>query len=268
MSSPISAASERSEPTWSNQQFVELAERMARAAGTLIRDGLNRSRTLETKSSGTDLVTEMDKAAEHLIVSMIHAERPQDGVLGEEGASSEGTSGVIWVIDPIDGTTNYVYRHPLFSVSIGVQFNGVTIAGAVAAPMLDEVFTATRGGGATCNGLPLQVTAERNISHALVGTGFAYTPEFRVVQGARVARLLPRIREIRRGGSAALDLCFVAAGRLDAYYEDGLQPWDECAGLLIALEAGAVFTRLDLHRQVLVVSTPGVFDDLVANLTD
>jgi myo-inositol-1(or 4)-monophosphatase len=251
-----------------NQQLRELAERMAQAAGALILNGLNDARRLDTKSSGTDLVTEMDQAAEALIVSMIHAERPNDGVLGEEGASDPGTSGVRWVIDPIDGTTNYVYRHPFFSVSIGVERDGVTVAGAVAIPMLNELYSAVLGGGATRNDQPISVSAETDITHALVGTGFAYKPEFRAIQGHRVSRLLPAIREIRRGGSAAIDLCFVADGRLDAYYEDGLNPWDECAGLLIAHEAGARSTRLPLNREVLVVGSPGVFDDLVALLPD
>jgi myo-inositol-1(or 4)-monophosphatase len=252
---------------WTNEQLVELATRIALSAGELIREGLNRPRVLDTKSSGTDLVTEMDKAAEELIVSMIHAERPDDGLLGEEGTSQPGSSGVRWVIDPIDGTTNYVYRHPFFSVSIGVERNGVTVAGAVAIPMLNEIYTATLHGGAFRNGERIGVSSETAVSKALVGTGFAYMPQFRAIQGERVSRLLPQIREIRRGGSAAIDLCFVADGRLDAYYEDGLNPWDECAGLLIAQEAGARFARIPLNREVLVVGCPGTFDQLIALLS-
>jgi myo-inositol-1(or 4)-monophosphatase len=248
---------------WTNEQLRALAERMANAAGELILTGLNETRTLDTKSSGTDLVTEMDKASEALIVAMIDAERPGDGILGEEGTSREGTTGVRWVIDPIDGTTNYVYRHPLFSVSIGVERDGVTVAGAVAAPMLNDLYSAAVGGGAFRNGTRIRVTAETDITKALVGTGFAYKPEIRATQGARVAALLPQIREIRRGGSAAIDLCFVADGRMDAYYEDGLNPWDESAGLLIASEAGAVHTRLPGGREILVVGAPGVFEKLV-----
>ncbi len=244
--------------------LLALAQRMAMAAGSLILEGLHRERTLDTKSSGTDLVTEMDKAAEALIVSMIDEERPHDGILGEEGTSRTGTSGVRWVIDPIDGTTNYVYRHPFFSVSIGAEQDGVTVAGAVAIPMLDDLYTAVLGGGAFRNGVPIRATSETDISKALVGTGFAYKPEIRSIQGTRAATLLPQIREIRRGGSAAIDLCFVADGRMDAYYEDGLNPWDESAGLLIAAEAGAVHTRLQRNREILVVAAPGVFDQLVA----
>ena len=239
-------------------ELLELAAKMARDAGSLIAEALQRTRTLETKSSGTDLVTEMDRAAEQLIVSMIDAERSDDGILGEEGTSRPGTNGVRWLIDPIDGTTNYVYRHPLFSVSVGVQVDGITVAGAVSAPMLGDLYTAVLGGGAFRNGQPIHVSGQSQLSHSLIGTGFAYLAEIRAIQGQRLAYMLPRIREIRRGGSAAIDLCFVADGRLDAYFEDGLQPWDECAGLLIAAEAGAVHTRLQLHREVLLASSPAI----------
>lgn len=215
-----------------------------------------RERTLTLKSSDTDLVTEMDAAAEQLIVSAIETHRPDDGILGEEGTSRPGTSGVRWVIDPIDGTTNYVYRHPLFCVSIGVEVNGVGVAGAVCAPMLGDTYTGRLGGGAFRNGQPISVSAETELGKALVGTGFAYLSEYRAHQGRRLAGLAAQIRDLRRGGSAALDLCFLADGRLDAYYEDGLNPWDECAGLVIATEAGAVFSRLDLHRSTLVGANP------------
>jgi myo-inositol-1(or 4)-monophosphatase len=249
-------------------ELLDLATRMAEAAGSLIADGLQRVRTLDTKSSGTDLVTEMDRASEQLIVSMIEAERPDDGILGEEGTSRQGTNGVRWLIDPIDGTTNYVYRHPLFSVSIGVQVDEVTVAGAVNAPMIGDLYTGVLGGGAFRNGHPIRVSEQTQLSHSLIGTGFAYIPEIRAIQGQRLAYMLPRIREIRRGGSAAIDLCFVADGRLDAYFEDGLQPWDECAGLLIAAEAGAVHTRLQLHREVLLASSPAIAASLEQLIVD
>ncbi len=249
-------------------ELLDLATRIAVTAGELIADGLHRTRTLDTKSSGTDLVTEMDKASEELIVSLINAERPDDGFLGEEGTSRTGTSGVRWVVDPIDGTTNYVYRHPFFSVSVGVEVDGITVAGAVSAPMLGDLYTGVLGGGAFRNGNRIGVSGMTDMSHALIGTGFAYLPEIRAIQGARLATVLPHIREIRRAGSAAIDLCFVADGRLDGYFEDGLQPWDECAGLLIAAEAGAAHTRLPLHREVLLVSNPSLLGPLAALLTD
>jgi myo-inositol-1(or 4)-monophosphatase len=245
-------------------ELLDLATRIAVAAGDLIARGLNGTRQLDTKSSGTDLVTEMDRAAEQLIVSMIDAERPHDGILGEEGTSRAGSTGVRWVVDPIDGTTNYVYRHPLFSVSVGVEVNGITVAGAVNVPMLGDTYTAVLGGGAARNGQPIRVSGLRDVSRGLIGTGFSYLPEVRAVQGARIARMLPNIREIRRGGSAAIDLCFVADGRLDAYFEDGLWPWDECAGLLIAHEAGATHTRLAIGgREILLTTTPDLLSPLV-----
>jgi myo-inositol-1(or 4)-monophosphatase len=251
---------------WSDQQLCDFAARMAQAAGDLVGGALQNVRTIDTKSSGTDFVTEMDRAAEALLLSMIDAERPDDGILGEEGSSRPGTSGIRWVVDPIDGTTNYVYRHPLFSVSVGCERNGIGVAGAVAVPMLRELFTGWLGGGAYCNGKPIKVTDETVLSKTLVGTGFAYLPEPRAAQGRRLAALLGDIGEMRRGGSAAIDLCFVAAARLDAYYQDGLQPWDECAGLVIAAEAGASITRLAMSEEVLLVSNPGVHDQLADRL--
>ncbi len=248
-------------------ELLDLASRIAVQAGELIAEGLHRVRTLDTKSSGTDLVTEMDKASEKLIVSLIDAERPDDGIIGEEGTSRAGTSGVRWVVDPIDGTTNYVYRHPFFSVSIGVQVDGVTVAGAVSAPMLRDVYTGVLGGGAFRNGTPISVSGLTDVAHALVGTGFSYSSEIRALQGARLTTVLPHIREIRRAGSAAIDLCFVADGRLDAYFEDGLQPWDECAGLLIAAEAGAIHMRLPQLRNTLLVSTPALLTPLESLLS-
>ncbi len=239
-------------------ELLSLATQWANQAGALIREGLMRERTLSLKSSDTDLVTEMDAAAEQMIVAAIDEHRPADGILGEEGTSREGTSGIRWVIDPIDGTTNYVYRHPMFCVSIGVEIDGVGVAGAICAPMLGETYTARLGGGAFRDGQPIRVTSETLLSKALVGTGFAYTSEYRAYQGRRVASLAPQLRDLRRGGSAALDLCFVADGRLDAYYEDGLNPWDECAGLVIATEAGAIFSRVELHRPTIVVGNPAI----------
>ncbi len=243
-------------PPPSPAALLELAARLATAAGRQSLDGLHRTRTLDTKSSDTDMVTEMDKAAEALIVAGIDAERPDDGVLGEEGSSRPGTSGVRWVIDPIDGTTNYVYRHPFWSVSIGVEFNGITVAGAVAVPMLDEIYTASKGGGAFRNGVPITVSTQTILAQSLIGTGFAYSADIRARQGAMVATLLPEVRDIRRGGSAAIDLCFVADGRLDAYVEDGLNPWDECAGSLIVSEAGGIVTVLDVGRGTHCAANP------------
>jgi myo-inositol-1(or 4)-monophosphatase len=226
--------------------LVELAADVARRAVRLLLEGRGRARLrVETKVSATDMVSDMDRASEHLIVTALLAERPDDGIVGEEGSASPGTSGLRWVIDPLDGTTNYLYDHPGWAVSIAAEDAGGTIAGVVADGVHDEMFTATRGGGARRDGAPVACSAASDLATALVGTGFAYTAAGRRAQGAVVARLLPRVRDIRRMGAAAVDLCSVACGRLDAYYERGLAPWDLAAGALVAAEAGAVVAALD-----------------------
>jgi myo-inositol-1(or 4)-monophosphatase len=196
-----------------------------------------------TKSSPTDVVTEMDHAAEKLITERLRAQRPRDAFLGEEGGES-GRGRVRWIIDPLDGTVNYLYGLPDWAVSIAAEVDGTPVAGVVAVPALDEVFTAISGEGAwlLAGGEP-RVTLRCNtgirLAEALVGTGFGYAAARRAVQGEVVAAVLPRVRDIRRGGSAAVDLCSVAAGRLDAFYERGLNHWDYAAGGLVATEAGA-----------------------------
>lgn len=262
MSSPFPSPTSDPSPA----ELLSLAARLASEAGALALDGLHRTRTLDTKSSVTDMVTEMDRACEALIVSALRAARPDDGIVGEEGADHEGTSGVRWFIDPIDGTTNYVYRHPLWAVSVGAELHGRRVAGAVALPMLGELFTAGKGLGAFRNGDPIIVSAQTDMGKALVGTGFAYVPEIRARQGRIVAELLPEVRDLRRGGSAAADLCFVACGRLDAYFEDGIQSWDACAGALIAEEAGAVVSVLPLDRGTHCAANPTLHATLSARL--
>jgi myo-inositol-1(or 4)-monophosphatase len=228
------------------EELLDLATGLARRAGTLLLDGLSRARsTVDTKSTGTDMVTEMDRASERLVVDGIVAARPDDAILGEEGTDRAGTSGVRWVVDPLDGTTNYLYAHPGFAVSIGVQIDGTTVAGVVDAPLEGDVFTATLGGGAFRNGSRIATSTEVDLSRALVATGFGYRPERRQLQASVLARIIPHVRDIRRMGAAAVDLCSVACGRDDAYYERGLQPWDHVAGALIAREAGAVVGHLD-----------------------
>ena len=196
-----------------------------------------------TKSSPTDVVTEMDRAAEALITGRLRAQRPGDAFLGEEGGES-GRGRVRWIIDPLDGTVNYLYGLPDWAVSIAAEVDGAPVAGVVAAPARDEIFTAVSGGGAWLRaGDEPPVTQRCNtgvpLAQALVATGFGYAAARRAVQGEVVAAVLPRVRDIRRGGSAAVDLCSVAAGRLDAFYERGLNHWDYAAGGLIATEAGA-----------------------------
>jgi myo-inositol-1(or 4)-monophosphatase len=231
------------------QQLLGLAlEVAAEAQGLILRSAARTDLAMTRKSSATDLVTEIDHAVEALIVDRLLEARPDDGVLGEEGGDRVGHSGVRWVIDPIDGTTNFVYRIPSFAVSIAAVADGVALAGVVAIPSLGETFAASRGGGARCNGEPIAVSGETDLRLALVATGFSYDSVRRGEQGRVVAALLPGIRDIRRMGAASVDLCSVACGRVDGYYETGLAPWDHAAGALIASEAGAVVS--DLHGGV------------------
>ena len=205
---------------------------------------------VDVKSSPVDVVTAVDKASEALIVGRLLGARPEDGVLGEEGAARAGASGVRWVIDPIDGTVNFLYDLPAYSVSIAAEVDGEVVAGVVLNVATGDLFTATRGGGAHLSSPgrpePVRLTGSNpaSLEQTLVATGFGYRVEQRRVQGAVVAALLPRVRDIRRFGSSALDLCAAAAGRTDAYYELDLNPWDHSAGALVAAEAGLVVTGL------------------------
>ena len=236
-----------------------LAERLAFAAGTQALTGrrslgVGQPALHDTKSTITDPVTEFDRAAEALIVGELRRLRPDDGIVGEEGADVVGTSGIDWHLDPIDGTVNFVYDLPMWCTSVAAVDAEGSVAGAVYAPVLGEMFSAARGGGATLDGVPVANSEPISLEMALIGTGFSYLPERRRAQGARVAAMIPHVRDIRRYGSAALDLCLAACGRLDAYFEEHLNTWDLAAGVLIAAEAGAVTT--DLHGGP--VSTSGV----------
>jgi myo-inositol-1(or 4)-monophosphatase len=221
-------------------ELLELALEAAARAGALLRDGRPGDLGVAaTKSSAVDVVTEMDLASEQLITGYLSERRPDDGFLGEEGASVEGTSGVRWVIDPLDGTVNYLYGLPGWAVSIAAEYEGESVVGVVEAPPRGETFRAALGHGAFLNARPLHCRPSPPLGEALVGTGFNYVAERRAAQAALVAQLMPRVRDIRRSGSAAIDLCDVAAGRLDAFYERGLHAWDRAAGDVIAREAGA-----------------------------
>jgi myo-inositol-1(or 4)-monophosphatase len=224
-------------------ELTVLATRLAAEAGAFLLAGVDLPREqISTKSSGTDMVSEMDKGAEDLLVQGIRDARPHDGILGEEGTSTEGTSGVKWVIDPLDGTTNYLYGNPQWSVSVGVEIDGVPVVGVVEAPTLRETFVGTWGRGATRNGVAIAASGCSDPSLALVASGFGYSASRRVWQGGVVSNIAALVRDIRRGGSAALDLAFVASGRLDAYYETGLNAWDMCAGIVLVREAGGIVT--------------------------
>jgi len=225
--------------------LVRLAEHLAADVGQeVVRHRARGMGEVLTKSSSTDMVTEVDKAAEALIVAALRAARPQDGLVGEEGSSIEGTSGIRWLIDPIDGTTNFLYGLPAWGISIAAADEDGPIAGAVAVPSLGELFSAARGHGAHRDGEVIRCSDKADLATALVGTGFSYQPARRAEQGMVLSALLPRVRDIRRFGAASTDLCFVASGRLDVYYEAGLAPWDLAAGEIIAREAGAALSDL------------------------
>jgi myo-inositol-1(or 4)-monophosphatase len=229
----------------------DLAARVARAAGRLVVDDRPADLGVVSKSSATDPVTEMDQRSQELIVRLLADERPDDAVLGEEEGGATGTSGLTWVVDPIDGTVNYLYGIPSYAVSVAVVTGDPTrpgrwqaVAGAVFNPETDELFSAHLGGGARLTSprgnRTLRATGATDLGLALVGTGFGYAASMRARQAALLVDLLPQVRDIRRHGGAALDLCGLAAGRLDAYYEAALNPWDRAAGELVAREAGAV----------------------------
>jgi myo-inositol-1(or 4)-monophosphatase len=217
-----------------------LAERLARAAGALQRARYETAIEIRTKSASIDLVTEVDHACEAMIVEGLAQERPDDAILAEEGRGEDHPDARWrWIIDPIDGTTNYAHGYPRFCVSIGVECEGIRTVGVVYDPLLDELFCAVRGNGARLNGTPIRVSAEAELGNALVATGFAY--DVRRSAQDNIGHFIAFVKEsraIRRDGSAALDLCYVAAGRFDGYWEIKLHPWDVAAGLLMVDEAG------------------------------
>jgi myo-inositol-1(or 4)-monophosphatase len=210
------------------------------------------------------MVSDADRDAEALIRDLLARERPDDGLLGEEGSSSEGSSGRRWVVDPLDGTTNYLYRFPAWVVSIALEDGEDAAVGVVHDPLRQETFTATRGGGARLDGAPIAVSATASLDTALIATGFGYEAQRRAAQAEVLAQVLPRVRDVRRAGAAALDLCMVACGRVDGYYERGLNRWDWSAGLLVASEAGASVRSLPGEPFGLLAATPLVADGLAA----
>ena len=251
--------------------LVRLASAVAQEAGELLLARHGRVGVVQTKSSPSDVVTEMDHAAEALIRDRLLAARPEDAILGEEGGQT-GAGPVRWIVDPIDGTVNYLYQLPGWAVSVAAEVGGVVVAGAVCVPLQRCTFTATLGGGAWLESAwdsnsPRRLSCNREValSDALVATGFGYASAQRADQGRVVAAVLPRVRDIRRAGVAAVDLCSVAAGRVDAYYERGLHYWDIAAGGLIAREAGAVTGDLrggEAGEAMVLAAAPGLFSEL------
>lgn len=223
-----------------------------------------------TKSSAVDVVTAADREVEALIRDRLASARPADGFFGEESGAAASTSGVTWIVDPIDGTVNYLFGLPMYSVSIAavegepVPGRWKALAGCVVNPATGELFAASRGAGSTLNGHRLELGSAATLAEALIATGFSYSEDRRRRQGAMIARLLPQLRDLRRLGSAALDICFVAAGRLDAFFENYLSPWDYAAAALIAEEAGARVHLAASGR--ITVAHPDLLGPLVAAL--
>lgn len=229
-------------------QLLGLAVEVARAGGELLLERFQRGRepALASKTSPTDLVSEADLASERMIRERLAAARPDDAFLGEEEGGAEGSSGLTWVVDPLDGTVNFLFGVPQWCVSVAVRDEAGELAGAVFDPCRDELFCATRDGAPLCNGAPLLQPARRceDLAQALVATGFAYDAGVRAAQAEVFAGLIPRVRDIRRFGSAALDLAWTAAGRYDAYFERTVKPWDIAAGVLVCRRAGLVVRDL------------------------
>lgn len=257
--------------------LLTIAISVAEEAGALVRDQRpDRVDVAHTKSSDVDVVTEMDTRAEALLIDRLMAARPDDGVLGEEGGLRAGGSGITWVIDPIDATVNYLYGVGHYAVSVAAVEGEPDpqgwrqIAGCVYDPVADRRYYAADGAGAFLDGRPLPGPRQAVLARALIGTGFGYLAERRAHQARVLTRVLPRVRDIRRLGCAALDLCYIGAGLLDGYYERGLNPWDQAAGALIAREAGAVVSgphaRLP-SREMVIAAGPSLHAEL-ADLLD
>ena len=250
-------------------ELLNLAESIALKAGSLL---VNRPSKfdLDEKSGVFDFATQMDHESEKLIVSEILAARPDDGLIGEEGANRESKSGVTWVIDPIDGTVNYLYDIPGWCISIAAKDRDGGLAGVVYSPATQSLWKAHRGGGAFLNGNPIKCNDPVALNRALVGSGFAYDLEKRKIQAALIARLLPEIRDLRRLGACAVDMCHVASGSLDAYFEAGVNEWDYAAAGLIATEAGAMIS-IDKgiwngEKNMVIVAGPALHPALSAQI--
>ncbi|HEU4978335.1 MAG TPA: inositol monophosphatase family protein [Solirubrobacteraceae bacterium] len=245
-------------------ELLAIAVEAARSGAAVLMDRYSRApEEVHTKSSPTDPVSEADLTAEREIREVLARRRPDDAVLGEEGTDVAGTSALRWLVDPLDGTVNYLYRFPQWCVSIAC----VDHAAVVLDPVHDELFTAVAGGPACLDGVPLRRRGADSLATALVATGFGYDAHVRAAQAAVAERVLPRVRDIRRAGSAALDLAWTAAGRCDAYYERGVKPWDVAAGAMLCRAAGLVVRDLPERDGLpagLLAAPPAIADDLLA----
>ncbi|HEX8104218.1 MAG TPA: inositol monophosphatase family protein [Solirubrobacteraceae bacterium] len=249
-------------------ELLALAEAVAREAGALLLEyAAGERRGVTSKSTATDLVSEADLATERLIRERLIAVRPDDAIVGEEGDDRPGRSGLRWVVDPLDGTVNFLFRIPQWCVSVAVEDAAGGVAGVVFDPSRGELWAAARDGAPTCDGEPIAASSREDLGTAMVATGFGYDAEVRRRQAATVARLLPQVRDIRRLGSAALDLVWTAAGRYDAYFERGVQPWDVAAGRLICERAGLAVRDLPPdppQGQGILVAPPALIEPLHA----
>jgi len=249
-------------------QVLALAHRAALDAGALLRRRFRGPASgVQSKSTRTDLVSDADREAEALLVGMIRAARPEDEIVAEEGVGVAGASGLRWLVDPLDGTINYLWGVPHWSVSLACLDAEGPLVGVVHDPNRDETFTAVRGGGARLGGGPLALEGAPALEDALVATGFHYDAGARARQAVRLARMLPLVRDVRRFGSAALDLAWVAAGRYDAFVETSLAPWDWAAGGLLVTEAGGAVREIetgDGPDPGLVAGRPALMEPLTA----
>lgn len=251
------------------RELLELATDAAVRAGDLLMTFFEAPPAgVTAKTSPTDLVSDADRAAERLLLDAIDAARPDDGVLAEEGSARDSRSGYTWVLDPLDGTINFLFGIPVWGVSIAIDDGDGTLVGVVHDPARGDTFRARRGGGATLNGRPIRVSDRDDLATALVGTGFSYEDQARARQAEKLLEVLPAVRDIRRAGSAALDLASVSCGRLDGFFEASMEPWDKAAGVLLVREAGGVVTKLGAPLPHLspgvIAAGPGLHEDLAA----
>jgi myo-inositol-1(or 4)-monophosphatase len=264
----------RSDDACDADGLLGIAVEAATSAGTLLLERVSRGaeRSIASKSTPTDLVSEADLASERAIRELLVARRPTDGFIGEEGDHAEGTSGLSWVVDPLDGTVNFLFGIPQWCVSVAVRDRYGTLAGAVYDPNRDELFTATRSGPAMLvraeGDVELSGSArdDAELATAMLATGFAYDADVRAAQAAVLARVIPRVRDVRRFGSAALDLTWTAAGRYDAYFERTVKQWDIAAGALICERAGLHVLDLPVHEQLpsgILVAPPALAESLL-----
>jgi myo-inositol-1(or 4)-monophosphatase len=240
------AARMETDGTVLQEELIELAVSLARDAGALLleRFEAGHERALASKSTPTDLVSEADLASERLICGRLAQARPTDGFLGEEGGGQDGTSGLTWIVDPLDGTVNFLFSIPQWCVSVAVADQRGSLAGAIYDPCRDELFVATRDGAPLLNDTPIAPSERMDLASAMVATGLAYDASVRAAQAEVLTRVIPRVRDIRRFGSAALDLAWTAAGRYDAYFERTVKPWDIAAGTLVCERAGLTVLEL------------------------